>query len=188
MNKIFILLLLLLVVVSCSKPIEITKLQNEFHCKMGSFSNTETVNDYKNKFNITVPKHWNTQLYFDNLQTQVFTADTTKNLTNSFTLNFEFNSGDLKIDDDFKNTEIKNLNESNLQVLKNKEDIFKDKSSIWFVSKGNKQNFDYYLFELFIKYNKVSYYKISSEIYGDENIDERLCKSIAVIETLQFLE
>ena len=183
--NIITILLFTLTLLSCSKK---TNLQKEFLCETESFSNTEEVIDFKNKFKVTLPKKWKTQLYFDNLQTQIMTADTTKNLTNTYTLIFEYNSGNLQVNDEFKKEELNNLKESNLQVLKNKIDIFNDKPCIWFVSKGKKLTYDYYYFELFIKQNKNHYFKISTDIYGDKNIDKRFCESIALMETLKILD
>ena len=186
MNKVIAsLLFLLIVITSCEKK---SKLQEEFICETQSLSNTEIINDFKNKFRIEIPKHWKTQLYFDTVQTQIITADTTKNYTNTYTLNFEHNSGDLQINDAFKIKLKEELQQKQLQILKNKVDTFKEKPCIWIVSKGTKNNYDYYLFELFVKSKETSYYKISAEIYGDKNINQRFCESIAVIETLEFLE
>lgn len=179
------LLLTLILITSCSKK---SNLQKEFICETQNFTNTETINDFKNKFSITIPKHWNTQLYFNNLQTQIFTADTTKNFTNTYKLNFEFNSGNLIVNDEFINQVKTNLKEKNLQILKTKVDEFKDKPSFWTVSKGKKATYDYYYFEMFVKYFNLNYFKITSEIYGTKNINERFCESIAIIEKMEFLE
>lgn len=181
LGSIFIVVLLS----SCSKK---TALQEEFICDTHTFSNTEKVADFKNKFNITIPKHWKTQLYFDTIQTQIITADTTKNFTNTYTINIEYNSGDLKIDDAFK-TQIKtDLQNKQQYLLKSKVDYFKEKPCYWTVSKGKKQKFDYYYFELFVKQTKTHYFKITSEIYGNENISDRFCESVALIETLEVLD
>ena len=185
MKNSFILLLVILSILSCKQK---TNLQKEFLCEVKSISNTEEVIDFKNKFSIEIPKTWKTQLYYDTIQTQIMTADTTKNFTNTYALIFEYNSGNLKIDDTFLEEELQKLQKENLLVLKNKKDNFKGKPCIWFVSKGKKLKYDYYYFELFVKQNKNHYFKISSDIYGDENIDERFCESIAYIETLKFID
>lgn len=178
-------LLFIVIFSSCSKQ---TSLQKEFICETQSFTNTETVNDFKNKFSVTIPKHWKTQLYFDNLQSQIFTADTTKNFTNTYQINFEYNSGDLKVNEEFKTKIITDLKTNNLQLLKSKQDNFKEKPSFWTVSKGKKSNYDFYYFEMFVKSSKINYIKVTSEIYGNKNIDERFCESIAIIEQMELLE
>lgn len=184
-KQVLIILIAIIGISSCSKK---SNLQKEFICETLNFTNTETINDFKNKFSITIPKHWKTQLYFDNLQSQIFTADTTKNFTNTYQINFEYNSGDLKINEEFKTKIIEDLKTNNLQVLKSKQDNFKEKPSFWTVSKGKKVGYDFYYFEMFVKYNKINYYKITSDIYGDKNINERFCESIAIIEKMEFLE
>ncbi len=177
------LLLFLFIFSSCQKK---TKLQEEFICETQFFSNTEVVSDFKNTFSITVPKKWKTELYFNDIQTQIFSADTTKNFTNTYTLNFERNSGDLQVNESFKTKMLDELHNEHLQLLKTKIDQFKEKPAIWFVSKGKKQKYDYYYFLLFVKENDSNYFKITSEIYGDKNLDERFCEAIGVIETLDI--
>jgi len=179
------LLLLSLFVTSCQQK---SKLQKEFLCDTHRFNNTETVADFKNKFTLEIPKSWKTQLYFNTIQTQIMTADTTKNLTNTFTINVEYNSGTLEINNEFTTKILKDLEENNLQVLKNKNDVFNEKPSFWTVSKGKKMNFDFYYFELFVKQNNTHYFKLTSDIYGNENLDERFCESIALMESLTMIE
>jgi hypothetical protein len=185
MNNYLVLLVLFLSLLSCTQK---TNLQKEFLCETNSISATEEIIDFKNKFSIEVPKTWKTQLYYDTVQTQIMTADTTKNFTNTYALIFEYNSGNLKIDDSFLEKELNKLQKDKLLVLKNKKDNFKGKPCIWFVSKGKKLKYDYYYFEMFVKQNKNHYFKVSSDIYGGENIDERFCESIAYIETLKFID
>jgi hypothetical protein len=38
-----------------------------------------------------------------------------------------------------------------------------------------------------VKISDNTYFNAYSEIYGEENIEERICKSIAIIETVEFL-
>lgn len=184
MQKIIITILLIVIINSCSKK---SALQEEFICETESFSNTEVVTDFQNKFSITTPKHWKTQLYFDTVQTQIISADTTKNFTNTYTINIEYNSGNLEINEKFKSKVITELEKTQI-TLKNKTATFKDKPSFWVISKGKKKQYDYYLFQLFVAYKATNYFKITSEVYGDTNIDERFCESIAIIETLEFLD
>ena len=179
------LLLVSIFVTSCQHK---SKLQKEFLCDTHRFNDTETIADFKNKFTLEIPKSWKTQLYFDNVQTQIMTADTTKNLTNTYTINVEYNSGNLEINKEFTTKILNDLKEKQLQVLKNKKDVFNEKPSYWTVSKGKKLKYDFYYFELFVKQNNTHYFKLTSDIYGNENIDERFCESIALMESLTFIE
>ena len=184
MKKITILLLLISLA-GCSEK---SNLQEEFICATKKFSNTEEVSDFKNKFSITYPKKWKTQLYFDSIQTQIITADTTRNFTDTYTINIEYNSGDLELNEKFRTGILTELSEAEQQVLKSKTTTFKGKPCFWTISKGKKATYDYFYFELFMKQNKLNYFKITSEVYGNTNIDTRFCESIAIIETLKFLD
>jgi len=184
MNKKIYLLIIAATFFSCSKQ---SKLQKDFLCKNTSFSNIETVEDFKGKFSIDIPKHWKTQLYFDDIQTQIITADTTKNFTNTYAINTEYNSGNLIINDAFTTKIKEELDNNNLHILKEQIDIFKEKKCYWTVSQGKKTKYDYYFFELFVKSNKKNYLRITTDIYGSENIDDRFCESLSIIETLKIL-
>ena len=180
-----LLITLSLYLISCSKP---SKLQEEFNCKISNFSNTEKVIDIKETFELTIPKSWKTSLYYDTVQTQIFTADTTKQLTETYILDFALNSGELVLNEDFKTTVLTNLKEESLLNLKYSFDTFKEKPSLWFISKGQKQNKDYYYFQLFCINSPIDYYEITTKIYGDQLIDERFCESLALIEKINFLK
>lgn len=184
MKKI-ISILILITLNSCSEKSE---LQKEFICETKSFSNAKEVADFKNKFSITYPKHWKTQLYFDSIQTQIIAADTTKNFTNTYTINVEYNSGDLELNDLFKTGILTELEEKGQQVLKSQSTVFKENPCFWTVSKGKKGAYAYFYFELFVKHNDLNYFKLTSEVYGSTNINDRFCESIAIMETLKLLD
>ena len=171
--------------VSCKKQ---SNLQKDFVCKTVSFSKTKEVVDFKKQFSIVTPSKWKTNLYYDNVQTQVYTADTTKQLTETYILDIALNSGELVLDTIFKNKIIQNLNIEKLQNLKYKFDTFKGKPSLWFVSKGKKKNLDYYFFQLFVQNSATDYYEMTTKIYGNKLLDERLCESIAIISKIKFLK
>ena len=73
-----LLLLSVLICCSCSSK---TGLNKEFSCNNYSIKNTKTTKDFKNKFELTIPTKWKTNLYYDNIQSSIYTADTTRQLT-----------------------------------------------------------------------------------------------------------
>ncbi len=184
MKHFLILLITIQILFSCQQK---SNLQKDFICEVSNLSNTKKVIDIKKKFSIQTPKHWKTNLYYDNIQTQIYTADTTKQLSETYILDIALNSGELILDDSFKNKVIENLHATKLQNLKFKFDTFKEKPSLWFVSKGKKRDLDYYYFQLFILNSPTDYYEITTKIYGNEHLDTRLCESIAIISKIEFL-
>lgn len=183
--KYLYLLIAVIILTSCEKQ---SNLQKDFICKTISFSNTKEILDFKKQFSIATPNNWKTNLYYDNTQTQIYTADTTKQLSETYILDIAFNSGELVLDDNFKNKIIIDLKEEQLQNLKFKFDTFKEKSCLWFVSKGMKKKLDYYYFQMFVLNSSTDYYEITTKIYGNELLDERLCESIAIISEMKFLK
>lgn len=84
MSKInYYFLLTSLLLMSCQDKSEISQ---EFNCQKVSFNNLEIVEDVKDLFSLEIPKDWKTNLYQDEVQSSVFTADTTKQLTETVLL------------------------------------------------------------------------------------------------------
>ena len=74
--KISHLALLLLVLVSYTSC-KSNKLSEEFKCSSPSFSNLEEITDFKKNFVMKLPKNWKTNLYYDEMVSSIYTADTT---------------------------------------------------------------------------------------------------------------
>ena len=185
MKHYFSIIIIALSITSCSKP---SDLQLDFNCKTQHFTNTEKVDDVQNKFAITVPKHWKTSLFFNNYQTQIQTADTVKKFSETYILITALNNGDLQVNEAFKDKKIKQYEEDAFENAKYKFVTFKGKPSIWFLAKGRKLNKTYHYFQLFIKNSPTDYFEFTTEIYGDNLIDERLCESIALMGEFEVLK
>ncbi|AUC23323.1 hypothetical protein BTO15_15005 [Polaribacter sejongensis] len=85
MKNILFIILASLVFFSCSHQTEIHK---HFNCKPTTFKDLEEVKDVKNLFSLELPKSWKTNLYYDDIQSSIYTADTTKQLTESLLLEY----------------------------------------------------------------------------------------------------
>ena len=59
-------------------------------------------NDVKKTFSVAYPKNWKTNLYFDETQSSIFTADTTKQLTETVLLDITFINKEINFNDSFK--------------------------------------------------------------------------------------
>jgi len=182
--KIILSILIVIILISCSNQSE---LGEKFNCNNSDEENTSMVSDFKKNFRLKLPTSWKKDLYYDNFQSELFAADTTKQLTDTFILGSSFNSGNLNFDEFYYKKNDSILTESNLQKLNFENLLFQSKSAFWYVAEGSKNNFKYHTFNLVVKLSENTYFNAYSEIYGEENIEERICKSIAIIESVEFL-
>ncbi len=174
----------LLGMLSCSKPSELSK---EFRCKSTNFNNLEVVKDVKKTFSVTIPKHWKTNLYQDNLQSSIFSADTTKQLTETFLMDVSYIKNNIDFNDLFKlKIEQENLNK-NLIQKRSKELTILNKPAYIVVSKGKKSSFLYQNLQAYIKVNKEHFILVKAEVYGDSLVESRLCKAIFLIEKIKVI-
>jgi hypothetical protein len=185
MTKIVSFLMVIFLFTNCSNQ---SKLSKTFNCKTTSTENSKSVSDFKKNFKLDIPISWKTHLKFDEYQSELIAADTTKQLYDTFILYTSFNYGELIFDENYYNKVDSVLTATNLQKIKQGNLKFHSKPAYWYVSKGKKNNFDYQQFNVILKLSDDTYFNSSTEMYGNENIDERICKSIAVLETIEFLK
>jgi len=184
MRKFVFLLSLFTLFISCVKQTELSKI---FDCKSSKFEKHSIINDFNKNFNIPIPSTWKTSLYYNDFQSEIFTADTTKQLTESYILDVSYNVGELILNNDFivKNDSI--LRTNNLQKIMAGNDNFQLKQSYWFLANGTKKGFPFHQFNIFVKLSENSYLNSYVEIYGENKIEERLCSAISIIENIEFL-
>jgi hypothetical protein len=183
--KITVLIVASLLFISCSQQSKISK---RFNCKTTSFKNLEQVIDVKNLFSINIPKTWKTNLYYDDLQSSIYTADTTKQLTESLLLDVTFINKNINFDASFKlKQEQENLSK-NLIKTASEETVLLDKPSYFSISKGKKGKFEYQVCHIFIKINKQNFILAKAEVYGDSLVNKRLCNAFALIEQIKTIQ
>jgi hypothetical protein len=178
-----ILLIASLLFFSCSKQSEISK---DFDCETSSYNNLEKVEDVKNLFSIDLPKDWKINLYQDEVQSSIFAADTTKQLTETVLLDVTFIRNKITFDDAFiLQQEQENLKKGLIKI-KSKEITLLEKPSFYLIYKGKKGAFMYETCHTFIKINPQSFILAKTEIYGDSLVNERLCNSFSLIENIKI--
>lgn len=185
MNYLVRFCLVFLILISCSKPSELSE---EFNCESKTIKNTTPTIDFNKNFKLNIPSSWKTDLYYDNYTSELFTADTTKQLLETYILDASYNLGEVVFNDDFlvRNDSITASNK--LQIIKSKKINFKSKEGYYFVSKGFKNNFPYHKFNLIVKISENGYFNSSVEIYGEDAIDDRICEAIAILNNIEFLQ
>ena len=77
---------------SCKKQ---SQLSSIFECDTVNLKNLNEYSDFKQNFKITIPNNWKTELYYNEFQSEIFTADTTKQLSETYVLDASFNFGNL---------------------------------------------------------------------------------------------
>ncbi|PKP13125.1 MAG: hypothetical protein CVU08_06970 [Bacteroidetes bacterium HGW-Bacteroidetes-3] len=177
--------LIFLLISACSNQSEIGKKMN---CSPTTYKNTKQITDFNKNFTLSIPNNWKTELYFDNYQSEIITADTIKQLSETYILAASFNLGTLNFDSDFHHRKDSVLSANKLKIIDSGNESFKSKPSFWYVSKGTKNNFSYHRFTVLTKISENTYFSAYSEIYGGTNIDQRICESISLLESIQFLE
>jgi hypothetical protein len=181
--KYILLFLAILLLFSCKNQSEISK---DFNCSTSTFNNLETVDDVKNLFSIQLPKNWKINLYTDSSQSSIFAADTIKQLTETVLLDVTFIQNKINFDETFLlQQEQENLTKGLIKT-KSKKGILLEKPSIYIIYKGKKGEFNYQTCHTFIKINEDNFIFAKTEVYGDSLINERICRSLSLIENIKI--
>lgn len=169
---------------SCQKQSEISK---DFNCSTASFKNLEIVDDVKNLFSVEIPKNWKTNLYQDEVQSSIFTADTTKQLTKTVLLDITFIQNKINFDDAFILKQEQEYLSKKLIKIKSTAFTFLEKPALQMLFIGKKGNFNYQICNTFIKINTSNFILAKTEVYGDSLVNQRFCKAFSLIEKIKLL-
>ncbi len=185
MKKIYILFLTIAIISSCKNQSELSK---EFNCDSAELGNLKPYLDFKNNFKLYIPNSWKTSKYYSETQSEIFTADTIKQLTESYILNTSYALGTVNFDASFYQKTDSIISQNNFEKIKSGKSTFIKLPSYWYVLKGQKNGFTYHQFNLIAKKSEVAYFSANVEIYGDVKINERICESISLLEKIEFLQ
>ena len=185
MKNFIISVLIVLAFCGCSKRSELSDI---FNCKTKKLEDTKNISDFKKNFRLDIPISWKTELYYNSFQSEIFTADTTKQLTESFIFDVSFNLGELDFNDTFYKRTDSIITANNLQIIKSGNQPFQKMPAYWYLVKGTKKGFPFHQFNLMVKNSSNAYFSAYSEIYGDAHINERICESLGLLENIEFLE
>ena len=185
MKNIVLFIVLVLVLLSCTQQSDLSK---KFDCKVVEIQIKKEITGFNKNFKLIVPTNWKSKLYFSKNESEIFVADTIKQLTNSFILLTSFNSGEVIFDVNFHKKTDSILSLNNLQKINSGDEFFQSKPAFWYVAKGLKNGFTFHQFNLTTKRSKNTYFNASVEIYGDINVNERICEAISILEKVEFLQ
>ena len=185
MKKILILILTI-GFISCQN----NSLKKEFNCETDAdFSELKEYRDFLKNFRVKVPKNWKTTLYYDEYSSEIYSADTTKQLTDTYVLEMSWKQGELNIDENFA----KKINDTlqlreRLKMTKSGFGKFKKKPMYFNLAEGTRSGIQYKYLQVYLKTNIDEYITLTSKVFGDKLVDERLCESVELFESLQLIE
>ena len=168
---------------SCNKQSELSK---DFNCKTPVFKDLENVQDVKNLFSVEIPKTWKTNLFYDDIQSSIYTADTTKQLTETLLLDITTIHRNINFDSSFKLKQEQENLAKNLIKVKSEEINLLNKPTYFTLSKGKKGNYQYQISHFYIKINDEKFMLAKVEIYGDSLVNERMCNAFSLIEKIKI--
>ncbi len=177
--------LIIITITTCSQKSELAL---AFKCSNTKIeSDLKYIDDIHKNYRISYPKHWKSSLYFDEYQSDIYLADTTKSLTSTYILNISQKKGNIEFNDDLKEKLYLNSQNQQLEILAYNQFNFINSPAIYVHSKGFRNNFSYQQINI-LKPSINSFFDIKIELYGDETIDNRLCEAIHYINLLQELK
>lgn len=185
MKKLVVYLSIISAIISCNKQSELSK---NFQCNRNSIENTKGYFDFKNNFKLFIPTNWKITKHYSDTQSEIFCADTIKQLSETFILNASFNIGELNLDDTFIKQSDSLIKINFYEKGRSGLIKFQEKPAYYYVAKGTKNGFQYHQFNLIVKNSENTYFTAYSEVYGAELVDERICKSISILENIEFLQ
>jgi len=174
--------ILLVFTMSCTKK---TALEEIINCSTTTFdADLKEYVDVNKNYKISIPNNWKVQKYYDNFQSDIFAADTLKQLTETYILDTSFKTGELQLNAEFG---LKIKNSTSDEIVTSKFEVINEKFVFWYLTKGIKNNYEHHELTLYFKTSADTYLQVSVEIYGLEMVDERLCEAINLIKTIEFI-
>jgi len=177
-----LLIVFSLIVAGCSNN---SLFDKEFGCTNSKMKNTEEVSDFFENFSVKIPKNWKTSFYYDSLQSEIFSADTTKVFEETYMMEFSMINAKMIVDDAFKKKVNDKTKENGLHRIKQNFIDFKGYKGYYYYGKTFQNETELYVFQYYLKLNEEQYLMVKTEIFGNEKVEERLCDSFAIINSLE---
>lgn len=160
----------------------------DFNCSNKNIETTlKFIDDIHKSYRISYPSSWKSSLYFDEYQSDIYLADTTKSLTATYILTISNKKGELTRDATTRKNLINAIQKENLQLIKTDSVLFLNTQSYYIQAKGVKNNFNYQLINI-LKPSQGSFFDIKIELYGNKNIAERICDALYYVNHLKELK
>lgn len=186
MKRLVALICVIVVCTSCQN----SKFEKEFECDTPAhYTQKKTYKDVLSHFEIEVPKSWKSELYYDEYQSAIYTADTTKELSDSFILDITWHQGELVLDKDFEVRVAQKASRSlRLIPVKSGFGEYLGHPAYYHIATGKQGDLNWHFLEIYVQHKVDEYYTFTSKIYGNEFVNERICASFSVFNETSFLD
>jgi hypothetical protein len=179
------ILLVFTLLVSCQRTNPLHAILN---CDVNRHVNTILVQDFNENFSLSIPRHWKINHYYDQFKSEIYAADTTRELTDTYIFDASFNNGSLVFDDYFFKRIDSVLSNEQLELMNSGTVELNENIGYWYLVNGTKNGYPYHKFNLSFPCGKDTYFNTFTELYGDTQIQERLCDSFNLLDNLEFSE
>jgi hypothetical protein len=176
--------LLAFLLIGCNKPRDLSK---QFSCENTSqLQNLESVDDFNKNFTVKLPKHWKTKLYYDSIQSEIFSADTIKNLLDTYIMDFAIVNSTIQLTENLSKKVHQKSMDNNMKTEKESFHKFKGNEAYAHLGVGSSRGETFHIFQYYIKTSEDQYMLIKIEFYGDKNFETRFCEAISLIDKLEI--
>jgi hypothetical protein len=184
MKYLFSLLGLIIILSSCKK----NDVRSAIDCTtITNFSETKEISGFLKHFKLEVPKSWKSELYYDETQSRFYSADTSKQLTDTYIIDVTWHQGEIELNENFERIIENDLKQNeHLTPFKGDFGYFKDLPCYYNLAKGKSSGFTYHYLQIYLKSNVDEYYHLTTKVYGDVFVEERICESLSLFEGLTF--
>jgi hypothetical protein len=157
-----------------------------FNCHTSLDEKTERVEEFEKNFSVQIPQSWKTELYYDNQRTGIMTADTTRYYSQAYTLEFFLVKSGIDISGKLQSDLDSIMKGNGFHVLKNELTSFRGKPACLHWSQGKEKDISVHVLQHYVKINPDNYLISQCKIFGDNDVQSRLCEALSIIESLQF--
>jgi hypothetical protein len=164
------------------------ELEKKFNCDKTEIGKLKRTFDFNKNFSLNIPMNWKSNFFYSSSVSEIFIADTTKQLSESYIFNASFHIAELNFDTDFHKKTDSLLLANNMEMVASEKLTFMEKESYWYLVEGEKNGFPVHQFNFMMKRNHSTYFSSSTEIYGDKEVYERLCSSFYLLKSVEFFE
>ncbi len=181
-HKLVFIFLMVFATYSCSNKNSLFK---DYNCQTKPIK-SKIIPDALQKFSLRVPNNWKTKLYIDNNTSIFVTADTTKQLSQTFLIKVSLISGILNFDGNLSTSLKSKSVESFWKTDKIIKGLFIGSPALLFSSIKQNSTINTSALHIFVNAKNQYHFEIKIQCFGEKNRQERFCKAIAIIKTLKL--
>ncbi len=177
--------LIFITLFSCKKKKDLGTLLNIN--KHTQFNHSKVIRDVKNNFEITIGDTWKRELYFDDYQSRIYAADTTRNYSSSFIIDITRFKGKIILDKAFKNELLTNIEKAPKNYMISNGFLQFNKQPAYYVFSFERQHQkEIYTLDYYIEDDEY-YYLLRSTINTSKNLPNSLDESVTIFNSLKTL-